>query len=49
MPFHRGPLGRVLVMSDQGLGGSEGIRGSLDLGESVPGKGNSRSKDVAGE
>lgn len=49
MPFHRGPLGRVLVMSDQRLGGSEEIRGSLYLGESVPGKGNSRSKDVAGE
>lgn len=49
MPFLRGPLGRVLVMSDQGLGGTEGIRGSLDLGESVPGKGNSRSKDVAGK
>lgn len=49
MPFHRGPLGRVLVMSDQRPGGSEGIRGSLYLEESVPGKGNSRSKDVAGE
>jgi len=36
-------------MSDQRPGGSEGIRGSLYLEESVPGKGNSRSKDVAGE
>lgn len=46
VPFHQGPLGRVLLMFDLGPGGSEG---SCDLGESVPGKGKGRDKGVAGE